>query len=78
MGITQNDIQHLKDVQPFAINSVPIPITNEFTRIDYNLDYPSATVNKTVETRLQTGRSNTYAIMGAGLCGWNGVNPVTS
>ena len=79
MGITQSEIQHLREVHPFAINSVPIPITSKFTHlgIDYNLDHPSATANRTVETRLQTGRSTTYAIMGTGLCGWNGVNPIT-
>ena len=41
MGITQSEIQHLKEVQPFAINSVPISITCEFTHlgVDYNLDH---------------------------------------
>ena len=80
MGITQSEIQHLQEVYPFAINSVPIPITSEFTHlgVDYNLDHPSTTENRTVEARLQTGRSTTDALMEAGLCGWNGVNPITS
>ena len=53
------------------------PVNSHTWEVDYNLNHPSATVNRTVETRLQTGMSTTYAIMGAGLCGWNGVKRIT-
>ena len=80
MGITESELQHLQDVQPFNINGVPIPIKSDFTHlgVDYDMEHPAATVSRTVEARLKIGRSTTYAIMGAGLHGWNGVNPITS
>ena len=59
---------------------MPTTVSHEFTHlgINYNVEKPCKTSKTTVEARLQMGRNTTYALMGAGLHGVNGVNPIVS
>jgi len=71
--------EHLRLLQPWKINDLPITFSHEFTHlgVDFNLARPSVT-SVTVENRLQNGRKTQYALMGAGLHGTNGLKPSTS
>ena len=66
--------------KPWKINEKNIPVTEEFVHlgVKYNLEKASSTASVTVEERLKSGRSVTYAMMGAGMHGVNGVNPIVT
>ena len=80
LGITDTEMEFFKEVQPWQINGIPLPITPTFTHLGIEYDFSSntASLNRTVEARLQKGRNTTYALMGAGLHGTNGINPIIS
>jgi hypothetical protein len=77
---TQHEFNHYSEERPWKINNIPTSVSHEFVHlgINYNLEKPSSTANDTIEARLKAGRNTTYALMGAGLHGVNGVNPTVS
>lgn len=69
------EVEAIKDIQPFSINSCPVPVNQTFTHlgIEWDLSSYSATATATIEARMKIGRCTTYGLMGAGLHGVNGV-----
>lgn len=80
MGLTDSEMEYLKEVKPWRINGTPLNIKNGFTHlgIQYEFTTKHGTENTTIEDRLEKGRNTTYSLMGAGLHGVNGINPITS
>jgi hypothetical protein len=79
-GMSHTEMDHLQTAKMWDVNGVPVPVGHEFTHLGINYNFTSylATVTSTVDTRLKTGRNTTYALMGAGLHGTNGLSPTVS
>jgi hypothetical protein len=79
-GITASEFDHIAQIKPWKVNQHHLSISQEFTHlgVDYNLAKPSGTATATVDTRLRVGRNTLYALLGAGLHGVNGINPMVS
>ena len=76
----QIELQHLQESEPWNINGTPIPVGKQFVHlgIEYDLSTYNGTARATVDSRLKLGRSTIYSLMGAGLHGINGINPISS
>jgi hypothetical protein len=79
-GLNSLETKFFTDLQPWHINNNPLPVTSNFTHlgVDHETTKASATATCTVEARLKSARNATYALMGAGLHGVNGINPRVS
>ena len=76
----QCEFEYYSQEKPWKINGRSASVSHEFVHlgINYNMEKPSLTANDTIQARLTAGRNTTYALMGAGLHGINGVNPIVS
>jgi hypothetical protein len=66
-----------KDFAPWSLNGSHIEVVDQLKHLGVERNI-SASKKDIVIQRIQTGRSTTYALMGAGLHGLNGLNPKIS
>ena len=78
-GISELEFKSLLNHNPWQINNQPVTINNEFTHlgVNYNFDLNSPT-SPTIDNRLSLARKTTYALMGSGFHGVNGLKPTVS
>lgn len=78
-GISDLELKFFMKHNPWSINNVPITIANEFTHlgVQYNMESSSITT-PTIDSRLNTARKTTYALMGSGFHGVKGLKPSVS
>ncbi len=71
---TPDDV--LQTVNPFSMNGKPVQISSTCTHL--GMLRSTVKTNERVDNRIKMARKTTYGLMGAGLHGYNGVNPCLS
>lgn len=73
----KSQINYWHEFSPWTMNGTAVQVSNLVQHL--GIERRSIASNKeSVNTRIQVGRRATYALMGAGLHGLNGVNPKTA
>ena len=67
-----------EELQPILLNGHPVPLVDKLTHLGIERHANSASATEVISARIASARATAYSLMGAGLHGINGLNPVAA